>query len=52
MTPNDPKLTFDPEKIEGLKLIHMYELHEYVFLVKINIWPLWPQMTPGWHLTP
>ena len=29
MTPNDPTLTFDPKKIEGLKLMHMYELHEY-----------------------
>ena len=28
MTPNDPRLTFGPRKIEGLKLMHMYELHE------------------------
>ena len=27
--PYDPTLTFDPKKIEGLKLMHMYELHEY-----------------------
>ena len=45
MIPNDPRLTFDPNKeIEGLKLMHMYGLHEYVklhrrvnaFLVKIT----------------
>ena len=29
MTQNDPRLTFDPKNIEGLKLMHMYELHEY-----------------------
>ena len=37
-----------------------YKLHEYTmyhsgnntFLVKIKIWPLWLQMTPGWPLTP
>ena len=29
MTPNDPRLTFDPKKTAVLKLMHMYELHEY-----------------------
>ena len=30
MTPNDPKLVFDPITIaEGLKLTNMYELSEY-----------------------
>ena len=28
MIPNNPRLTFDPiNMIEGLKLMHMYELH-------------------------
>ena len=43
MTPNDPRQTFDPEK-----LMHMYELHEYTmknrranaFSLKIKISPL------------
>ena len=34
MTPNDPTLTFDPKKIEGLELMHMYELHEYTMKKK------------------
>ena len=30
MTPNDPMLTFDPiTKVEGVKLMIMYELHGY-----------------------
>ena len=53
--PKWPRLTFDPKKIEGLKLMHMFEIHEYTmknrrvnaFKVKIIIWPLWPPMTPG-----
>ena len=36
MTPNDPRLTFDPKKIEGLKLMHMYELHEYTMKNRKN----------------
>ena len=48
------------KKIEGLKLMHMYGLHEHnmknrrvaAFSVKIKIWTQWPKMTPGWHLTP
>ena len=61
MTPNDPRLTFDPITwVEGLTLMNIYEsygharLHEQViaFLVKMTFWPLRPQMTPEWHLTP
>ena len=30
MTPNNPRLTCDPIcEIKGLKLMHMYEIHEY-----------------------
>ena len=30
MTPNDPRLTFDPiTKVEGLKLINMYESYDH-----------------------
>ena len=30
MTPNDPRLTFDPtKKIDGLKLKHMCDFHDY-----------------------
>ena len=53
MTPDWPST---PKKIEGLKLMHMYELHKYTmknrrvnaFSVKIKIWtlydPKWPQV--------
>ena len=55
MTPNDPRLTFDSKKIEGLKLMHMYELHEYTIEIEELMhfkWkskfdhydPKWPQV--------
>ena len=61
MTPNDPRLTFDPiTEVEGLKLMNMYESYDHAvlhgrviaFLVQMAYWPQWPQMNPDWHLTP
>ena len=35
-----------------LDTVAWYLLAEVTFLVKMTFWPLWPQMTPGWPLTP
>ena len=60
-TPYDPRLTCDPTKqIEGFKFMYMYEFYVQAFycawviafLVKMNFWPLWPQMTPSEFLDP
>ena len=33
MTPNNPKLTFAPQK-EGLMFMHMYKLHEHTMTIE------------------
>ena len=59
--PCDPKSKFEPISVEEGstwcicmsyidKVCNIEEIMH--FLVKIKVWPLWPQMTPGWPMTP
>ena len=60
MTPNDPKSKFESVTfVKGLKLVYIHKLRDHtmfivwgeVFLVKMNFWPLWPQMTQNRDLS-
>ena len=59
--PCDPKSKFEPISFEEgstwcicMSYIDKVRNIEEImhFLVKIKVWPLWPQMTPGWPMTP
>ena len=58
--PCDPKSKFEPISFEEgstwcICMSYINKLRnrgDIAFLVKITFWPLWPQMTPGWPLTP
>ena len=60
VTPNDPKSKFELVSfVKGLKLVYMHKSCDYTmcivwgeaFLVKMNFWPLWPQMTQNRDLS-
>ena len=59
--PCDPKSKFEPISFEEgstwcicMSYIDKVRNIEEImhFLVKIKVWPLWPQITPGWPMTP
>ena len=61
MTPNDPRLTFDPiTKVEGLKLMNMYEAYGHAmyhgrviaFFGENDLLTSVTPNDPRWHLTP